>query len=272
MGNKVKEQVFDWAMKIMTITKLQEVLLRFIAVALFPSLFVIGAILRTFAFTRKLGGLLLAMAIALYFVFPAFYAFGALVMLDLKNQAYQNWQASPQNPARLSTDPTDSPRDYPDPPIANSMYNTGNFSMIGGSGTFSVEDAKDKLRNYEGLTSDQYMDKVQKARDVGQASELLPSWDLSKNVQATDQQKNQSLKSAWTSGMSWLGEVSKRSRWDYFVSDAWLPNGPLDSLARITFWSMFFSFLSVIATIASIRSLSITFGGDIEIAGLTRLI
>jgi len=35
---------------------------------------------------------------------------------------------------------------------------------------------------------------------------------------------------------------------------------------------MFFALFSIIATIASIRSLSTTFGGDIEIAGLTRLI
>src|SRR4030095_13818728 len=85
MGNKIKEMVFDWTIKIMMVTKFQEVLLKFIATALFPGFFVIGALLRTFTFTRRLGGLMLAMAIAMYFIFPAFYAFGALIMLDLKN-------------------------------------------------------------------------------------------------------------------------------------------------------------------------------------------
>jgi hypothetical protein len=93
MGNTIKALVFDWAIKIMMLTKFQEVLLRFIAIGLFQALFVIGAILRTFMFTRRLGGLLLGMAIAFYFVFPAFYAYGALVMIDLKEKARPAWMA-----------------------------------------------------------------------------------------------------------------------------------------------------------------------------------
>jgi hypothetical protein len=71
---------------------------------------------------------------------------------------------------------------------------------------------------------------------------------------------------------SWFGAVSKRSMVDNFMDYAWLPNGPLDVLSRLTFWSVFFSLFGILGTIAGIRSLSITFGGDIEIAGLTRLI
>ena len=46
----------------------------------------------------------------------------------------------------------------------------------------------------------------------------------------------------------------------------------LDLLARLMFFSTFFSFIAVIATIANIKVLSPMLGGDVEIAGLTRLI
>ena len=128
IGNKVKEMVFDWTIKIMMVIEFQEVLLRFIAVALFPSLLVMGAVLRTFTFTRKLGGLLLAMAISLYFIFPAFYAFGALVMLNIKNNPQVRaigWPTPTRNPQ-----PTN-----PDPPIANTMYMSGTMPMLGATGS-----------------------------------------------------------------------------------------------------------------------------------------
>ena len=99
MGNKVKEMLFDWSIKLMMLTKFQEVLLNFIATALFPTLFVLGAAMRCFPFTRKLGGLLLALSISMYFVFPSFYAFGALIMINLKNNARPAWLAdSTANP------------------------------------------------------------------------------------------------------------------------------------------------------------------------------
>jgi hypothetical protein len=87
-----------------------------------------------------------------------------------------------------------------------------------------------------------------------------------------DAEVNQSLERAYQEVNSWYGSISKMNMFDKFIGMAWMPNGPLDSLSRITFWSVFFSLFSVIGTIAATRSLSNTFGGDIEIAGLTRLI
>ncbi|MBU0533107.1 hypothetical protein KKB44_06460 [Candidatus Micrarchaeota archaeon] len=261
MGNTIKELCFDWAMKIMTITKFQEILLRFIATAFFPAFFVIGAILRTFTFTRRLGGLLLAMAIALYFIFPAFYAFGALVMLDLKDKAYDSWiHNTDANPHGIND---------PDPPVANTMYVTGDFSMIGGSGTFSTQEAVDRLRYYEGMPPDQYYE----AMEAGGSDEMpLSGVDLSADRSDTEEEQREALESATESGESWFNTVSSQSKIDELIDFAWEPNGPVETLSRLTFWSLFFSLFSVIGTIAAIRSLSMTFGGDIEIAGLTRLI
>ncbi|MBD3210339.1 hypothetical protein GF318_03070 [Candidatus Micrarchaeota archaeon] len=266
MENTVKEQVFDWTMKIMTLTKFQEVMLHFISMALFPAMFVTGVILRTFTFTRRLGGLLLAMAIALYFIFPAFYAFGALVMLDIKGQAYEDWinnaEANPQG------------TDNPNPPVANTMYLAGDFAVMGGD--FSTREAVDELRYFEGQSPDDHL----RYMEQGDAR-YIPRFDLSTDEysdesgltqEEVDELQSNALESAREAGDSWFDKVSRRGKDSDFITFAWERNGPVETLSRITFWSLFFSLFSIIGTIAAIRSLSITFGGDIEIAGLTRLI
>lgn len=262
LGNTVKQLCFDWAMKIMMLTKFQEVLLRYIAVALFPALFVIGALLRTFTFTRRLGGLLLAMAIALYFIFPAFYAFGALVMLDMKSKAYTDWMANTNaNPGGKILDP----------PIANTMYIQDSFSMVGGTGgttTITSQEMQDQLSNDE--ADPNFAANIENGQDAN-GNTLVPQFDLtSTKTQSTDQQT--AWQTAYSSVAAWKDTMSKEGKYDHFITHAWEENGPLDALARITFWSLFFGLFSIIGTIGVIRSLSITFGGDIEIAGLTRLI
>ncbi|MFH0737850.1 MAG: hypothetical protein V1827_04285 [Candidatus Micrarchaeota archaeon] len=280
MGNKVKELLFDWVIKMMMLTKFQEVLLQFIGSALFPPLFAIGVVLRTFTFTRKLGGLLLGMAIALYFVFPAFYTFGALVMLDLKNDpdVRTAWENSDANFCKGH--PTLQMADCPDPPIANTMYIKGDIPMIGGGKTnFSIQEARDKLMNYEGLDSRTYYKYMEAGKDDS-GNAMMPLYDpatgkmtdFTSTAQRTEEEKDAALINARKETDSWFKSVSREGKFDKFVGRVWLPNGPLETLARLTFWSVFFALFGIIATIAAIRSLSMTFGGDIEIAGLTRLI
>jgi len=276
MGNKIKELVFDWTIKLMMLTKFQEVMLRFIATALFPGLFVSGAVLRTFTFTRKLGGLLLAMAIALYWIYPSFYAFGALIMLDLKNDPaiqgawISNTEANPQGTLN------------PDPPIANTMYIRDTIPMPGGGiGNYTTDEVRQRLSAYEGMSSTDYFDYMEQGRTAnGEALTPLTDpttgrmTDLSSRQYstATEGEVNASLARSKEEVDNWYGSVSRENKLDKFINFAWEPNGPVDTLARLTFWSIFFSLFSIIGTIAAIRSLSTTFGGDIEIAGLTRLI
>ena len=264
MGNKIKEMLFDWAVKVMMLVKFQEVMLRFIATALFPALFTIGAVLRTFTFTRRIGGLLLAMAIALYFIYPSFYAFVALVMLSLKNGLSSTWigdtVANPQG------------ANNPDPPIAYTMYLSDNISMPGGNGTVTAASAHANLSTYEGLPPQQYFAAMEQGSYLGQ--NLTPRFDLTSRQyeNASEADRNASMLNARAAGDRWFGAVSKENKIDHFLDFAWSANGPIDTLARLTFWAMFFSLFGILATIAAIRSLSTTFGGDVEIAGLTRLI
>ncbi|MFN7991234.1 MAG: hypothetical protein U0R44_03690 [Candidatus Micrarchaeia archaeon] len=266
MGNKIKELVFDWCIKLLMLLKFQEVTLRFIATALFPALFIIGVMLRTFSFTRKIGGLLLAMAIALYFVFPAFYAFGALIMLDLKND--------PSIRAAWMANHDANPNGLPDPSIAATMYLRGDtvIPMVGGNNSYSAEDVRSNLSAFEGMDYQTYMRNFESGSVNG--NRALPQFDLNSRAHANASAAdiNNTLTQQRQVADSWFGNVSRMNMFDNFVSFAWMPNGPIDGLSRLTFWSVFFSLISIIATIAAIRSLSITFGGDIEIAGLTRLI
>ncbi len=275
MGNKIKEMGFDFSTKNMLLTKFQEVFLRFIAIALFPAFAIIGVVLRTFSFTRKLGGLLLAIALGLYFVMPAFYAFGALVMLDLKNnKAIQDaWFASPANPANSDNNPASDPHDFPDVPIANTMYITGDLTMVGGTGSVSIADAKKYLEKYEGMNPTDYYKAIESGSDKDGAG-TKPSFDLtSKNYDsASPADKDAAMATANKAAQSWFGTVSNFSAYDKFMNRVWVANGPIDGQARLTFWSVFFGLMGLLATIATIRSLAVTFGGDIEIAGLTRLI
>jgi hypothetical protein len=253
--NKVNEMVFDWTIKIMMVDKFQEVFLHFIAIALFPSLLVSGAVLRTFAFTRKLGGLLLAMAIALYFIYPAFYAFGALILLNMKNDPViiDAWLA----------DTKANPEHTKDPFIIDTMYIHGAIPMPGATGgTMDSADMQNELNKIEG-------------KPYNPSDPLLPPSDMSSNKfsNMTDGQKKDAMASMWDKAYTWFTAISSESKVDTpFIKFAWVKGGPVDIAARFTFWSMFFSLFGLLGTIAAIRSLSITFGGDIEIAGLTRLI
>ena len=88
----------------------------------------------------------------------------------------------------------------------------------------------------------------------------------------TDAEREAGMIKAREATDSWYSKVEAQSKFDSGIGIAYKQGGPVDALSRIAFFSAFFSLFGILATIASIRSLSVTFGGDIEIAGLTHLI
>jgi hypothetical protein len=259
MGNSIQSTLFDWAIKLMMLNKFQEVFLRFIATGLYPTFLVMGAILRAFSFTRRLGGLMVAIALSLFFVFPSFYAFGSLVMLGIKNQV-------------RTGGPDLNPNNNPDPPIATSMYLSGNLLMPGG--TQSADQFRGDLSALEGMTSDQYFNAVSGNSYFinGQQVDLRPRYDFGARPSNGAGSSVTEYTRAYTGAMSWFNQISRLGRIDSFISHVWSPNGYVESFSRLTFWSTFFSLLGILSTIAAIRSISTILGGDVEIAGLTRLI
>ena len=79
----------------------QAALLEVVAVIAVPLVLPMGIILRTFYFTRKLGGMLIAVAIGLYAVFPLTYLFDAQVTAtystSLNSQSFSSFTLSSQN-------------------------------------------------------------------------------------------------------------------------------------------------------------------------------
>ena len=91
--------LFTWIASFMV----QERFLAMIQYTLFPLLLALGLILRTFFFTRKLGGLLMAIAIGLYTVYPLMYILlGSQYAFTETDIWYDKW-----NPLICSCDTTD---------------------------------------------------------------------------------------------------------------------------------------------------------------------
>ncbi|MFH1221898.1 MAG: hypothetical protein V1492_02320 [Candidatus Micrarchaeota archaeon] len=257
MRNQVIETIFNWNITVMFLTKFQEIVIRFFANAGFPLFFVAGVLLRTFSFTRRLGGMLIAIAIAMYFIYPALYAFGGLLVMDLKQQVLltKGW----------ATNTTINPTGNHDPPIMNTIYiEEGKNKTLGG---ITILEDYSKTRDLENNLSRMTEDEKE---EFYRNEALKPSFDLGKRVDDVGSQEGLLLKAA-----TWALETFKYyMTHNLFVSSVheWRPNGHIEVAARLTFFSLFFALFGLIGTIAATRTLAETFGGDVELAGLTRLI
>ena len=155
------------------------------------------------------------------------------------------------------------------------MYLNGAMPTLGGSSTISAKEYRDQLARLNCYRDEDVEDLMnsKKITDSNNKDDALNfNFDFGNDRQLSDAEATAESQTLTSKVTEWLKQFTKLSVLDPFAQTAWKPNGPLDSMARLTFWGMFFSLLSIIATIGSIRSLSATFGGDIEISGLTRLI
>jgi len=253
-GNIVKSNMFDYTVKLMTITKFQEVLLRFIAMGIFPVMFTIGIILRTFFFTRKLGGLLMAMALSMFFIFPMFYALGGVFYGQMKLKAI----TVSGDPNALAISSIYVEKDglpifgkimsggvlgYNEIEAAGkSTYGTDAFSGTGAGSPINKLGGTNLGLDFCGVINDAIVEN--KTKDM---EDEVNIWG-----KELDQQN-------WYNPQQMITETLARG-------------GYIDAASRLTFFSLFFSFLGVMASIAAIKSMSAIFGGDLEIAGLTHLI
>lgn len=254
-GNIVKSNMFDYTVKLMTITKFQEVLLRFIAMGIFPVMFTIGIILRTFFFTRKLGGLLMAMALSMFFIFPMFYALGGVFYGQMKLKAITvsgNSDALAISSLYVEKDGlpvfgkimSGGVLEYKEIEAAGkSTYGTDAFGGTGTGSPINKLGGTDLGLDFCGVI-DNAVEEGKKMKDM---EDEVNIWG-----KELDQQN-------WYNPEKVITETLARG-------------GYIDAVSRLTFFSLFFSFLGIMASIAAIKSLSAIFGGDLEIAGLTHLI
>lgn len=279
VGNVIKLTMFDYIVKILTVNKFQEVLLRFVALALFPVMFTLGIVLRSFFFTRKLGGLLMAFSLALYFIYPMFYVVGGMFYTAFKAKA-----------VTLTGDSDASALKY--------LYvDMEGFPVLGSDKGLEMEIIKQKQSEYDVDSNfNPYKEDTYSSRKLGPSSLAINTiandlsatgpnaFDLCQkitdNVEDFSKPGSAALSdseiidkeiSVWYSKLS-KTQFDEKEMNSLFLFELADPGGYIDSTSRLTFFSLAFSFLGVMATIAATKSMSEIFGGDLEIAGLTHLI
>lgn len=244
LPSSVYSYMFEFGMRSMLIVRFQAFFINFINYSLYPVLLMLGMILRTFPFSRRIGGLLMAIGICLYFVFPMFYVFGGYVFENIReNVQCEDPDAQGHCPmiASLSFDPEE-------------LYGGVEFIEDDPYGKNALEDvapAEVGTEEFNALYGgiDTYCD----TSNMGVSGMGSMVWDL--------------LRSS-VFAMDFTTLFSSEEYLDSIVG----PGGVIDATARFTFFSMFFALLSIFSTVGAIRSLSPIFGGDIELAGLTHLI
>lgn len=230
IGNVIKLQLFELVAKVALITKFQELFMHVFISGFFSVFLGGGLILRSFQVTRRLGGLLMAIALALYFIFPLAYIFAGSV-----------------------------------------------FDHVGGIGKFHIdydsaeglmnplkgvvpEDAYDYSALIEsGMSEQEIKEKVQEGAMMTDFCQLLSN--------ETDPGSEAEIAHTQSVIGEWANNFQEKDLDVPFFEPMYI-----DKASRLIFFSMFFSFIGLMMTIASIRSLSALFGGDLEIAGLTHII
>ncbi|MEW5996195.1 MAG: hypothetical protein AB1657_01215 [Candidatus Micrarchaeota archaeon] len=232
--------MFDFGIKSLILLKLQEILLEFIDKSVFPVFFLLGAVLRAFPAMRRLGGLLMAAGVSLYYVYPAFYVLGAFVITGMMQ--------------------ADADGYVMDAPIVD-------FTFTSGGETFDLNGI---LREPEAVVNPDGSVSL-----VGDAPALTGNANLC--VPPSERPEGFSAGGEWAEFLSLMGKLIA---WPFSgfawgaQFDDWIlgENGIVNGVARMVFFSLFFSFISIMSTVAAIKSLSPLFGGDVEIAGLTHLV
>jgi len=179
---------FDIIVKVMIVMKAVEIFFDLTISSLYPTLLALGIVLRSFFMTRRLGGLLMAVAIGIYFILPLVYLLGHAIVGATTAKTY--------------------------------------VLLLGSSALENTVTGTDASNNLV----------------PSQPAKYFGVWTSVANTLAGDG--------------SWL------------IGD----EGVLEKVAKLLIYTTFVPFVSLITTISFVKILSQNLGGDIEIAGLTRLI
>lgn len=228
--------VFDFGVRSLILLKLQEVLMEFISTSIFPLFFTLGVALRAFPAMRKLGGLLMAAAVSFYYVYPAFFVLGAVVFNGMMDADV--WADGARNGDGMVMDA----------PMIN-------FTPL----NMPMEDPD--------LWNERNAIPPEKRIVIGHEHNICrPAAENPQGFSATDE--------IWEFlKLIWNMLTLRIPVWgDTFGEWIFGSDGILNGVARMVFFSLFFSFLAIMSTIGAIKTFSPLLGGDIEIAGLTHLV
>jgi len=302
--------VFDVLMKNLMITRAQQFIIDFMHLAFFPFFLAAGIFFRSMYFTRRLGGLLIALAIGFYIVFPMMYVFWSSVLYSFTGP----WNSTP---AQIEQ-------------IGYNIYRTDiNFEGVERDQVQAVKGAPD----YSPLCKNGEIDEGEECGEYGLSCPPRDEYGNTISGRETDYYCNENscrctsdmntysnFRQEFVNEDGLLDEQTKmivdicytkdtgedevnsfleikRESWEKRLwqgysqgfADAVGPlvgvgavagggyslfgeNGTIDNMAKLLIFSLIAPFISLMVALASIKVLSPSLGGDIEIAGLSRLI
>lgn len=250
LPSSIYSYMFEFGMKAMVLVRFQAFFLNFITFSLYPVLLVLGLLLRTFPFSRRLGGLLMAIAISLFFVFPMFYVFGGII--------FENIRAESPTGTVLTSLHFDPAKFY----AQMGIMSEDNFILSQPSQTTDPSSGMPGL--YSPVATTENLEYLYKGMDTYCDSSSMEALDTLESFY--------SLGQAMLTNLVFAVDFTDMVLSDDYVDSLIGPGGVIDSTARFVFFSMFFAILSVFSTVGAIKSLSPLLGGDVELAGLTHLI
>ncbi|QLJ52207.1 MAG: hypothetical protein Sv326_0032 [Candidatus Fermentimicrarchaeum limneticum] len=218
----------------------QTYMLSFIKASLFPSLLAMGIILRTFFFSRKVGGLLIAIALALYTVYPMMY-----IMLE------SYFTIQPHTFYYADTD----------------WFTTQSAGWACG-GSFLPEGESDKpfCTGPLGLVAYVIPGLPQAAANYGEATFMFKSGCVAGDPDICPDS------TCPPGGVNGQNICDPGNPPDVYAGMKTPYNGVLPTVGYLMIPGVFIPLIIILVTISFIKVLSPMLGGDIEIAGLTRLI
>ncbi|MEM4194692.1 MAG: hypothetical protein QXY05_00105 [Candidatus Anstonellales archaeon] len=258
--NFLMQNITEMLIRVGVITVFQAAILGFIKSTM-PAFIGFGFALRIPGPTRKLGGLMMAIGLMLYFVLPMFYVFGSGIYHSL-----------------------DPAKKHAGMRIAKFNSYFGTVSIFGNSIEYDKE-FDEKLKVYEEYIKSGKLEEMD-------AQELEES--LSQNLQETQKEFYgfdisfpgvvKAILDYLASLPELVGNLVCISRvsaqaWNYGVLSPFIYDNKIfiseimfEMLANLLFFTTVFSFMALMAIIAGIKGLSPLLGGDVEIAGLTHFI
>jgi hypothetical protein len=227
---------FSLLYKVLLFVKFQELFLVLNSAYFFPAFFNIGLVFRMIPFTRKLGGLLMGITLGLFFALPYMYILSQIVI-----------QSAEHFSTRFILDTSK---------WAFMFLNFGNIVDNGGSvsGGQDFEDALDEVRKQQPETNSYGYATIKTLKD--------PTKQVDFNIGQSGSLPRPGDSMAFGNSGDYY-DPANPSNHSYSV---------VEVVARVILAVTFSSIFSLVGTIAAIREISQLFGGDVEIAGLTRLI
>ena len=245
--------LFDLAVKTMLLLRAQQFFLDFLNYPLFSVFLAMGLILRIFYFARKLGGLLVALAISFYVIFPMFYVVTYAILWSFLGPWVPIGTSGLPQPYGADFDATSYYTPFSDGTTLTEFQETESLKDV-------VGNPEDQV-TFDICNSVEDFGLPQSVRDAAQADRT--DYD---NTLVNFRNKWEQIE-----GSKWYTVYSDMLKYGAGIG-LFDMEGPIGALASVLTLTLFVPFLALMTTLACVKVMSPMLGGDVEISVLSRVI